>query len=94
MRSSFEIYADGSRYRWRLTDPQGQELAVSPNTFATEQDASEAVDAVRDHLQAQTQVHVGTRWRSIAPDGTIGQPQPEPPDDPDEGETGPQELVG
>lgn len=36
-----------------------------------------------------------TRWRSVSSDGQVAlEPTPEPPDDPDEGETGPPEQQG
>jgi len=41
------------------------------------------------------QADVGSRWRMIASDGTVAaEPTPDPPDDPDEGETGPPEQTG
>lgn len=41
------------------------------------------------------QADVGSRWRGIDPAGEVAtDPTPEPPDDPDEGETGPPEQQG
>lgn len=38
---------------------------------------------------------IGSRWRGIDPAGEVAtDPTPEPPDDPDEGETGPPETQG
>jgi len=105
--SGFEIYPDGNAWRWRFLDEQGRETMTSANSFASSELAAMNIghmQATVDEARVRVIKPSGTgwpdvkvdgpetRWRPIAPDGTMGQqPEPESPDDPDEGETGPTE---
>lgn len=89
--------AETDRWRWRLVDEQGLVLAVSGREFPTKGEANIAIELVRRALieaDAVTDTTVpGTRWRRINEDGTMGElVGDDPPDNDDEGETGPPEV--
>mgnify|MGYP001558320148 CR=1 FL=1 len=92
--AGFEVFPDNPQFRWRYVNASGQEVMVSSNTFATEELARRDLDALASMLRGLTRGNPASasRWRPLAPDGTIGQLQPEPPDEPNEGETGPPET--
>lgn len=97
--STFEIYPEGTRWRWRFI-ANGTEVMVSAEAYVSEQDARDGIDRLRDALQQRTVIKrtgnaPSSRWRPIAADGTVGpQSELEMPDmgDDEEGETGPPEM--
>lgn len=99
MSARFEISKnDEGRWYWRLVGHDNRVMAVSADTFEIGYQATQAAFAAKiaatnaDRIEDRT-ADPSTRWRTIAPDGVIGEPSTDPPDDePDEGETGPDEV--
>jgi hypothetical protein len=48
-KPKFQIYSDAAgRYRWRLKDADGEKVALSGDSFASESDAKVAAQLVKD----------------------------------------------
>jgi uncharacterized protein YegP (UPF0339 family) len=48
-KPKFQIYSDAAgRYRWRLKDADGEKVALSGDSFASESDAKRAAQRVKD----------------------------------------------
>lgn len=52
---SYEVYADtGGNYRWRVKSSNGQTVASSGESFASQSNAQRAADNVRDNAGSAT----------------------------------------
>ncbi len=48
-KPKFQIYSDAAgKYRWRLKDADGEKVALSGDSFASESDAKRAAQRVKD----------------------------------------------
>ena len=48
-KPKFQIYSDAAgRYRWRLKDADGEKVALSGDSFASESEAKRAAQLVKD----------------------------------------------
>ena len=48
-KPKFQIYSDASgKFRWRLKDADGEKVALSGDSFASESDAKRAAQRVKD----------------------------------------------
>jgi len=99
----FHLRKEGIDWGWRLVDdtaPNGPlVLAMGAQAWPTKGEADAAISAMRRAVaDADTVVDTTVpepRWRTIGPDGAIGEPVgDDPPDNDDEGETGPPEVQG
>lgn len=73
----YEVYADsGGHYRWRLKASNGQTVASSGESFASQSNATRAAQNFKDHASAwHYEVYADTsgrfRWRAKAGNGQI-----------------------
>lgn len=104
MVARFHIRQQGSMYRWQLVDhgeaaAEPRVLARSEDMFPTRGEANTAIERVRRAvIEADNTVVDATdpqsRWRKLTEDGKAGEPAgDDPPDNDDEGETGPPETT-
>ena len=48
-KPKFQIYSDAAgKYRWRLKDAEGEKVALSGDSFASESEAKHAAQLVKD----------------------------------------------
>lgn len=89
----FDKLRDDRGWYWILIDERGQEIATTTLRWATENDVNEAILVARHTaLEARENGIAKSRWRRIDPNGTISGLSVDPADEPDEGETGPEEV--
>lgn len=103
----FEIIKRPSfSWGWELVEDSGVPLVRNGLEYSSPEDAATAIGELIRICKSRPAVLIPgngrdvpkmavseTRWRPIAPDGSMGtQPVPENPDEPDEGETGPAEV--
>jgi len=104
MATRFHLRRQGLHWGWALIDegdtPEAEQvvLAKSPQTYPSKGEAEAAISQARRSVgEADTVVDTTvptSRWRPIAADGTMGEPiDDDPPDNDDEGETGPPEML-
>src|SRR6185503_8775805 len=102
----FHVRQYGSMYGWRMTEADANEgpgeavavvLARGEDMFPTRGEANAAIERVRRAvMEADNTVVDATdpqsRWRKLTEDGKAGEPVgDDPPNNDDEGETGPAE---